>query len=71
LESILLYGGFIGFILAMPWIDLKLFHPGPHETSTKEAAVWTGVWVGLAAAFRVIVYFSRGGQQAAEVFADI
>jgi tellurite resistance protein TerC len=43
--------GFVGFILAMLALDLGVFHRKAHEVRPKEAAVWTGVWVGLALLF--------------------
>lgn len=70
MNDLYLYGGFIAFVLAMLYIDLKFFHSDPKETATsKDAAVWVGVWVALAIAFGVIVYFWQGPVKAAEYFA--
>jgi tellurite resistance protein TerC len=43
--------GFIGFVLAMLALDLGVFQRNVHEVRPKEAAIWTGVWVGLALIF--------------------
>src|SRR5262245_49769601 len=47
-------------------IDLGIFHRKAHEVSLKEAAVWSTVWVALAAVFNVGVYFWFGSQRALE-----
>jgi tellurite resistance protein TerC len=43
--------GFIAFVLAMLALDLGVFQRKVHEVTPKEAAIWTGVWVGLALIF--------------------
>jgi tellurite resistance protein TerC len=52
-----LWISFLAFVVAMLALDLGIFHRHAHEVSMKEAFVWTGVWVGLAAAFALFVYF--------------
>jgi tellurite resistance protein TerC len=47
-------------------VDLGLFHRNAHEVKVREAAIWSVVWIGLAAAFNVIVYFQFGAQTALE-----
>lgn len=69
MTDLALYGGFIGFVLAMLFVDLKLFHADPHRSSTKEAAWWVAIWVTLAVAFGTVVYFWQGAERAAEYFA--
>lgn len=54
--------GFNLFVLAMLALDLGVFHRKSHEVSVKEALIWTGVWVGLAMAFNVGLYYLRGGE---------
>lgn len=44
----------IGVMLAL---DLGVFHRRPHEVKFREAAAWSAVWVGLALAFNVGLYF--------------
>lgn len=65
-----LYVGFIGFVVAMLLVDLKLFHTEEDkEPTVKQSATWVGVWVGLALVFGVIVWFWKGGSTAGEYFA--
>lgn len=51
--SIWFWVGFITFVLAMLAIDLGVFNRTPHVVRAREAALWTGVWIGLALAFAV------------------
>ncbi|WP_438488572.1 TerC family protein [Streptomyces sp. S186] len=41
----------------------------PHEVSLKEAGIWTGVWMGLAALFGLGLLVFGGGAPAGEFFA--
>ena len=69
LESIgspALWVGFIVFVLAMLALDLGVFHKAAHRVSLKEAAVWSVVWVSLAAVFNVGVYYWFGPDRALE-----
>ncbi len=69
IESIgspLLWVGFLGFVLVMLSIDLGVFHRQAHEVSTKEAAIWSVVWVACAGVFNGLVYLWFGPQRALE-----
>lgn len=55
--GIWLWVGFNLFVLGMLAIDLGIFHRTSHAVSVKEASIWTGVWVSLALAFNVGIYF--------------
>jgi tellurite resistance protein TerC len=48
------------FVLAMLALDLGVFNRRAHSVRFREALVWSGMWVALAAAFGVIVYFWHG-----------
>lgn len=51
----------IVFITAVTFaliLDLGVFNREPHENKTKEAAIWTSVWVVCAIFFSGIIYFS-------------
>ncbi|RPJ47534.1 MAG: TerC family protein [Candidatus Latescibacterota bacterium] len=61
-----LWAGFIGFVLAMLALDLGVFHRKAHAIGFREAAIWTGVWIGLAALFNVWVYVAFGGERGLE-----
>lgn len=41
----------------------------PHDVSVKEAGIWTGVWIALAALFGLGLLVFGGGQPAGEFFA--
>ncbi|MDQ1511558.1 MAG: tellurite resistance protein TerC [Actinomycetota bacterium] len=56
----------IAFILAMLAVDLLFFHREAHEVSVNEAAVWSGIWIGLSLCFGGIVWATLGGQAAGE-----
>ena len=45
------------FVLAMLALDLGVFHRRKHAVSFREAIGWTGVWMGLAGLFAVLIFF--------------
>ncbi len=51
------YIGFAAFVLVMLALDLGVFHRTAHEVSTREAAIWSTVWVCLALAFNAVLYY--------------
>lgn len=69
-ETILLWGGFTLFIIAMLALDLGVFQRKPHVISMKEAMAWFGVWTSLALIFNlgIILFHERGGQAGLEFF---
>ncbi len=60
--------GFIVFVLAMLGLDLGVFHRKQREVSFREAAIWSSVWIALALAFNVGVYYWFGAQAGLEFF---
>jgi tellurite resistance protein TerC len=64
-----LWIGFIAFVLLMVLLDLVLFHRKAHEVSIREALLWTFIWVSLALAFNVGVYYMFGTDRALEYLA--
>lgn len=48
---------FIVFVVVMLSLDLGVFHRRAHEIPVREALIWSGVWVGLALAFSVLIYY--------------
>ncbi len=56
-DSPMLWVGFNAFVLIMLALDLGVFHRKTHEVSLKEALTWTGVWITLALAFNVFIYY--------------
>jgi len=59
----LLWGGFLLFVLAMLALDLGLFNRKAHVIHFKEALGWSLMWIGLALAFNVGVYFMFGAER--------
>ncbi|MCW8133192.1 MAG: TerC family protein [Planctomycetota bacterium] len=57
---------FGALVLGILVADLLIFNRRAHVQGVKEAAVWSGVWVGLALAFNAGVYFWKGRQAAVE-----
>jgi tellurite resistance protein TerC len=55
--TIWLWIGFNLFVLFMLALDLGVFHRHSHVVSTKEAALWSVVWIGLAMLFNTGIYF--------------
>lgn len=68
-DTVWLWVGFNVFVLAMLALDLGVFHRHSHVVGFKEAAAWSVVWVLLACAFGLGLYwFHPGGQQASVEF---
>ncbi len=58
---------FFGILVSgMLALDLGVFHRKAHEVKFKEALIWSIVWILLALAFNVLVYFWHGTQSALE-----
>jgi tellurite resistance protein TerC len=57
LNETLVLGGFLVLIVLMLMIDIGVFHKKDHVVGYKEALIWTGVWVFLALATGVFIYF--------------
>lgn len=53
----LIWLAFLVFIVAMILLDLGVFHRKAHVVSLPEALGWAAVWIALALAFNVLVYF--------------
>lgn len=56
------------FVFAAIALDLGVFHRRPHKLKTREAIIWTLVWVGLTAAFGLGVLHFSGEQRGLEFF---
>ncbi len=54
------------FVVVMLALDLGVFHRKSHVVKFKEALTWSAVWIALALAFAVIVYFWKGKQPGLE-----
>ena len=54
------------FALGMLVLDLTVFHRRGRVMRSREALVWSALWIGLAAAFAVLIFFWQGRQIALE-----
>lgn len=57
MSRILFFIAFIVFIIVMLALDLGVFHKDDHEVKSREAAVWTGIWVLMAMAMALLLRF--------------
>ena len=64
--SPVLWVAFSVLVLAMLALDLGVFHRTAREVTLKEAAIWSGVWIGLAMAFNLVLFAVFGSQPALE-----
>lgn len=60
LESIGVWAGFGVFVAGMLALDLGIFHRHAREVSYRDAALWSGIWIGLALVFNAVLYLWRG-----------
>jgi tellurite resistance protein TerC len=51
---------FITAILLFLALDLGIFNRNPHVISTKEASIWTGIWVTMSLLFSGVIYWLYG-----------
>jgi tellurite resistance protein TerC len=49
-------------------IDLLVLHRKPHAVRTREAAIWSSVWVSVALLFNLWILYSQGRVRALEFF---
>lgn len=61
-----MWAGFLVFVLAMLALDLGVFNRKAHVIRFKEAAIWSGVWIGLALLFNAWVAHAFGPQKGLE-----
>jgi tellurite resistance protein TerC len=60
--------GFHAFVFMMLALDLGVFNRRTHAPTVREAALWSGVWIGLALIFNGLVLQAEGPQKGAEWF---
>ena len=62
--STAVWAGFILLVLALLAIDLGVFHRKSHTVGSREALLWTLVWVSLAVLFAAGIWTFEGHQKA-------
>lgn len=56
--ELILWAGFIAFIIGLLALDLGVFHKKEHIIETKEALLWTAFWIALALLFSIFIYYA-------------
>lgn len=56
------------FLVGMLILDVFVFHRRDHVIKMKEALLWSAVWIGLAIAFGIFIFFWRDGETALNYF---
>jgi tellurite resistance protein TerC len=56
------------FVIGLLVLDLVVFHRKAHEVKLKEALIWSVIWIALALAFNVALYFIGGAEPALQFF---
>ena len=65
-QTLLLWGAFNLFVIAMLALDLGVFHRKAHEIRIREALFWSVFWIVLSMLFNLGVYYWHGSQAALE-----
>lgn len=53
----LVWGSFICLIVLFLALDLGVFHKNEHVIKSKEAGIWTAIWVSVALSFSGVIYW--------------
>lgn len=64
--SVGIWLGFIGFLIILLLVDLKLVMRKPHLISTKEAAWYSVGWISLGVLFTGVIWLWHGGDAASQ-----
>jgi tellurite resistance protein TerC len=67
-HSMLEWGAFLGFVLAMLALDLGVVNRKDHVVGPKEALGWSALWVALALAFGGYVWMRFGAETGLEYY---
>jgi tellurite resistance protein TerC len=67
-ENILLLV-FSAIVLVMLLLDLGIFNKNPHKVSSREALIWTIVWITVALGFSYFIYANYGWQKTSQYLA--
>jgi len=63
-----LWSGFNLLVLILLALDLGVFHRKDHKITVKEGFIWSIIWIIVALAFNVVVYYWRGQEIALQFF---
>lgn len=56
-------GIFAVTIIVMLLLDLGILNKKGHEISSREAAMWSAIWISLAMGFSAIIYYTMGAEK--------
>jgi TerC family integral membrane protein len=59
---LLIWTGFVVFVLLMLALDLGVFHRKAHVVGVREALAWSAVWIALGLTFSLFVYHGYEGR---------
>ena len=59
---------FAVLVTIMLLLDLGLFNKKEHIVSTKEAGIWTIVWISISLLFSVFLYFEYSSEKSIRIF---
>jgi tellurite resistance protein TerC len=65
-DNLVLWIGFGVVIFVLMALDLGVINRKSHVVSTRQAAIWTGVWVFLSLLFNLAIFWWRGADSALE-----
>ncbi|TAL35675.1 MAG: TerC family protein [Spirochaetes bacterium] len=66
MHELLIWGGFVFFIVALLVFDLKVLNRTHHEINVRESFKWVAFWISLAIVFNAGIYYYRGADSALE-----
>lgn len=66
MNDTIMWIGFTVLVVIMLFLDLGVFHRKAHAVAFKEALIWSVVWIALALAFNVGVYWWKGAKAGLE-----
>jgi len=66
MKVLALWGFFGGLVVGTLVVDILRYMKKPHALSLREAGIWTGTWVGLAATFGLAVFGVDGAVKGME-----
>lgn len=69
MDENLLLAVFGVIVVIMLLLDLGVFNKNPHKVSSKEALIWTIVWIVIALAFSYFIYANYGWQKTSQYLA--
>ena len=64
----IMWVAFGAVVVVMLALDLGVFHRKAHVIGTREAAIWSAVWISVALLFNLGIYFHSGADRALEFF---